>query len=183
MPFVWPSQFQSLITLYEKLRADCCASLGHLGFKKENRAFFGPDGKLRDRCRQQLLGVLSVLFSSCCKKNQSLHHLEETTLSPVVRESGMARVSRVTASTDPPDTRGEHQPGHSHCTRERKLKEEKMKLFPRLLIANAVGFNLSLCSCFHSQEALPFLILLFFLYFSFSFFFFFGQATWCVRPH
>ena len=44
-------------------------------------------------------------------------------LASVVRESGRARVSRVSANTDPPHTQGEHQPGHSHCTREGKLRQ------------------------------------------------------------
>ena len=100
-------------------------------------------------------------------------------LASVVRESGRARVSRVSANTDPPDTWGEHQPGHSHCTREGKLKEKKMRLFPRLLIKQWGDLIFGLCSCFHSQEALPsldFTFVFFEILLSFLFFF-------LAKPH
>lgn len=42
MPFVWPSQFQSVITLCKKLRADCCASPGTLRFQEGKKSFFWP---------------------------------------------------------------------------------------------------------------------------------------------
>lgn len=75
MPFVWPSQFQSVITLYKKLWADCVLPLGHLGFKKEKRDSLGPDENLRDRCRQQLLGFCLFCFQAAARKNQSLHQI------------------------------------------------------------------------------------------------------------
>ena len=52
--------------------------LGHLGFKKEKRDSLGPDENLRDRCRQQLLGFCLFCFQAAARKNQSLHHLDET---------------------------------------------------------------------------------------------------------
>ena len=126
-------------------------------------------------------GLLFVLFSSCCKKKSKSPSFrwDETTwprwsenqAGPKWTECLQAQILLTT----------ERQPGHSQCTREGKLKEERTRLFPRLLIKQWWDLIFSLCSCFHSQEALPYLDFTFVFFEITSFFFFFWPRHMACR--